>query len=157
MTSPIHRCRLGVFADYFQFYVWDPAASKQQAPEDWTDEDIANRAKAVPGVFVICPVRNMTVPVEFEIWEREPEVIYAEWQHVVVAPLRTEGLIEIHECTGGSLATFKVEAGEYSIRALYRGLNTLSEDGLDGKDFYRVQMWRATAPQMFKVIKSWKE
>ena len=127
MSTPRHRCRLRVFADYHQFYVWDPVSSGQHAPEDWSDQDVADRAKVVSGVVVICPARNMEVPVEVGIWDCEPQVIFDAWQHVIEAPLATAGLIEIHECTGGSHAIFSVEPGDYTVRALYRGLDTLSD------------------------------
>ena len=149
MSSPRHRCRLRVFADYYQFYAWDPQESRRQAPEHWSDQDVADRAKVVPGVVVICPVRNMEVPVEVGIWDSEPQVVFDAWQHVIEAPLATAGQIEIHECTGGSLACFTVEPGDYTVRALYRGLDTLSEDGLEGKDFYEVQIWRGRRTDFF--------
>jgi hypothetical protein len=154
MNLPRHRCRLAVFADYHQFYVWDPASSRQQAPEHWSDQDVANRAKIAPGVVVICPVRNMTVPVEVGIWDSEPQVIYNSWQHVIEAPLVTNSLIEIQECTGGALARFYVEQGDYTVRALFRGLNDLSEDGLEGKDFYEVQIWKSACAGL-RVIRRW--
>jgi len=100
MSSPLHRCRLGVFADYHQFYVWDPETSGRRAPEDWSEKDVADRAKVAPGVVVICPVRDMQVPVEVGIWDSEPQVIFDASQHVVEAPLTTTGRIEIDECTG---------------------------------------------------------
>ncbi len=64
MNRSRHRCRLAIFADYHQFYIWDPATSGQQVPVDWSDHDVANRVKVAPGVVVVCPVRQMTVPVE---------------------------------------------------------------------------------------------
>src|SRR5689334_3901140 len=76
------------------------------------------------------------------------------WQQVVEAPLATTALIEIHECTGGSLACFSVEPGDYTVRALYRGLDTLSEDGLEGEDFYEVQIWRSPCAG-FRVVRRW--
>ena len=154
MSMPRHRCRLAIFADYHQFYVWDPQKSGQKAPEDWSNQDVVNRAKTAAGVVVICPVRNMTVPVEVGIWDSEPQVIFDAWQHVIVAPLATGGLIEIHECTGGSHACFSVEPGDYTVRALYRGLDTLSEDGLEGKDFYEIQIWRSPCANL-QVIRQW--
>ena len=154
MSMPRHRCRLAIFADYHQFYVWDPQKFGQKAPEDWSNQDVVNRAKTAAGVVVICPVRNMTVPVEVGIWDSEPQVIFDAWQHVIVAPLATGGLIEIHECTGGSHACFSVEPGDYTIRALYRGLDTLSEDGLEGKDFYEIQIWRSPCANL-QVIRQW--
>ena len=155
MSAPRHRCRLAIFADYYQFYVWDPEESGRQAPEQWSEQDVADRVKAVPGVVVICPVRNMNVPVEVGIWDSEPQVIFDGWQHVIEAPLATKGLIEVHECTGGSHACFRVEPGDYTVRALYRGLDTLSVDGLDGKDFYEIQIWRSSCAGL-RVIRRWE-
>ena len=155
MTAPRHRCRLGIFADYHQFYVWDPETSGRHAPKDWSDQDVADRAKVAPGVVVICPVRNMEVPVEVGIWDAEPQVILDQWQHVVEAPLTTTGRIEIDECTGEPQAGFKVEPGDYTVRALYRDLDRLSEDGLEGKDFYEVQIWRSACAGL-RVIRRWE-
>ena len=155
MSISRHRCRLAIIADYHQFYVWDPEASGRHAPEDWSDYDIANRAKIMPGVVVVCPARHMTVPVEVGIWDSEPQVIFSVLQHVVEAPLVTKGMIEIHECTGGALACFNVEPGDYTVRALYRGLDKLSEDGLKGEDFYEIQIWKAPCPNL-RLIRRWE-
>jgi hypothetical protein len=43
-----------VFADYHQFYVWDGGVGAS-APEDWSEEDLANRAKMGEHVLVVCP------------------------------------------------------------------------------------------------------
>jgi len=155
MIAPRHRCRLAAFADYHQFYVWDPDGGRQQAPEHWSDQDVADRAKAVPGVVVICPIRNMTVAVEVGIWDSEPQVVFNAWQHAIEAPLNTSGRIEIHECTGGPQACFTAEPGDYTVRALYRGLDTLSEDGLEGKDFYEIQIWKSRCASL-RVIRRWE-
>jgi hypothetical protein len=155
MNAPRHRCRLAVSADYHQFYVWDPETSKQNAPEDWTDQDVSNRAKIAPGVVVICPIRDMTVPVEVGIWDSEPHVIFNNWQHVIEAPLVTNGVIEIEGCTSsGTHAHFTVEPGNYTVRGLYRGLNILSEDGLKGEDFYEIQIWKSPCVGL-RVIRQW--
>ena len=156
MSALRHRCRLSIFADYHQFYVWDPKKSARHAPEDWSNQDVINRAKVAPGVVVICPIRDMAVPVEIGIWDSEPQVIFGAWQHVIEAPLATTGLIEIHECTGGSHAYFSVEPGDYTVRGLYRGLDTLSEDGLEGKDFYEIQIWRSPCPDL-RVVRQWSD
>ena len=66
----------------------------------------------------------------------------------------TTGHIEIDECTGSPQARFTVEPGDYTIRALYRGLDKLSEDGLAGEDFYEIQIWRSPCAGL-RVIRRW--
>lgn len=96
----------------------------------------------------------MEVPVEISIWDIEPQVNYDEWQHVVEAPLVTTGRIEVDECTGGTQAGFSVEPGDYMVRALYRGLDKLSEDGLEGEDFYEIQIWKSQCAGL-RVVRRW--
>jgi hypothetical protein len=155
MSIPRHRCSLAIDIDYHQFYVWDTKMADVPFADKWSNQDIANRAKAMPGVVVICPVRDTTVPVEVEIWDLEPQVIFDAWQHVIEAPLATAGRIELHECTGGTLACFSVEPGDYTVRALYRGLDTVSEDGSEGKDSYLIQIWKSSFSDL-RVIRLWK-
>jgi hypothetical protein len=112
---------LQIFADYFQIYLAD--SIERQAPEMWTELDIENRAKIAPGMAIICPVRNMTVPVEISIWDTEPHFLLAHWQHVVEMPLSLEAdRLEIDECTGETLAHFAIPSGDYAVRALFRGI-----------------------------------
>lgn len=152
MNAPRHRCRLAVLAEYYQFYVQDPEA---QHAQDWTNEDVIARVKTMPGVVMISPVRDTEVPVEVGIWDSEPQVIFNAWQHVIEAPLVTAGRIEVQGCLDDSKACFSVEPGDYTVRVLYRGLDTVSEDGLDGKDFYQIQIWKQPCPTL-RVIRRWE-
>lgn len=156
MKVPRHRCRLSVLADYHQFYISDPKLSRQHAPENWSNDDISNRAKVEPGLVAICPVRNVRVPVEVGIWDSEPHVIFGAWQHVIEAPLETTGLIEVEGCLDQTNAHFSVEPGNYTVRGLFRGLDTLSEDGLEGNDFYEIQIWKSPCNGL-RVIRQWIE
>lgn len=154
--SPTHRVRLTVFADYHQFYIWDPILSDSQAPEEWSDQDVANRAKVADGVVVVCPLRNMCVPVEISFWKAEPAVSLAEWQHVVLCPLRVDGgTVRIHECTGAALAEFSVAPGDCAVRCLFNGLTTISDHGLEGSGFYSIQIWPRHLSGM-QLIKLWE-
>ena len=153
--KPIHRLSLKVFADYHQFYIWDPELSQRHAPEDYTQTDVENRVKIAEGVLVVQPVRNATVPVEISIWESEPAIHYAEWQHIALAPLSVpNGIIEIDECTGSPHAELTVVAGDYTARCLFKGLDTLSWNGLDGRDFYSIQLWPGKTDSL-QIIKRW--
>lgn len=139
--------------DYFQFYLWD--SDERPAPEIWTDDNVQDRMHVGPGVVVICPIRNMPVPVEISIWEAAPQVVFNLWQHVVEAPLTLEsGRLEVHECCGETKASFSVPAGDYVVRAMMRGLDTISEDGLKGDDFYEIQVWPGKLSEL-RVLRYW--
>ena len=135
--------RYSIFADYHQFFLWDHRVSPD-APTDYTEEDTTRRIKAAPFVVVIQPERNMDVPVEIEVTNAPPDLDLDAWDHVAEASLDVpSGRLELHECTGGSIDVLPVSAGTYRVRAYYGGLGTLSEDGLDGVDHYRIVLWLA--------------
>lgn len=150
------EAELEVFADYHQFYVWD-GGKDPQAPEDWSDEDVANRAKVAEHVFVVCPVRNMTVPVRVSFLNAEPALELECYDHVVQASVAVPtGQLQVCECTGGEVLAWKVEPGTYRVLALFSGLDTLSPDGLEGQDRYHVMLWPGAAVPL-KVLKQWSE
>ncbi len=132
-----------IFADYHQFYLWDHGTSPT-APTDYTDEDLQRRIKAAPFLVVIQPERNMDVPVQLDLRDAAPDEPLDAWDHVAEASLELpSGQLEIHECTGGSIDIIPLPPGSYRVRACFGGLGTLSEDGLDGEDHYRLTLWPA--------------
>lgn len=148
--------RYSVFADYHQFYLWDHELSPN-APVDYTEADIERRIKVAAHVVVIQPERNMDVPVDVEILEVAPVLTLSDWDHVAEASLELpSGRLEIHECTGGSIAILTVAPGSYRVRACYGGLGTLSEDGLDGDDHYRLTLWPAPFSEI-AILKQYRD
>ncbi|AWN54827.1 hypothetical protein [Methylobacterium sp. 17Sr1-1] len=132
-----------IVADYHQFYLWDHGTSPD-APTDFTDADVARRIKAAPHVVVVQPERNMEVPVEIEVVSDAPPLDLDRWDHVAEASLALpSGRLEIHECTGGSVDVVPVTPGTYRVRVEHGGLGTISPDGLDGQDQYRIVLWPA--------------
>lgn len=132
-----------VFADYFQFYLWD-GEIRPFPPTDYTDTDVERRVKTDSHLVVVLPARNMEVPVEFEVLDRESDPEIEKWDHVAEASLDLpSGKLEIHECTGGSIATVTVKPGVYRVRACFGSLNDISENGLYGNDHYRIEIWPA--------------
>lgn len=127
-----------LFADYHQFYLWDRSMNVW-APKDYADEDIERRLKAGPNVVVVQPERNMTVPAELEVYDGEPPYDPALWDHIAECSLELPtGQLDVHGCTGGSVARLEVEPGPYRVRSFHGGFETISWNGLDGKDLYRV-------------------
>jgi hypothetical protein len=150
----IETKQLEVFADYHQFYLWD-SAMKPEAPESYTDDDVRRRIKTGPNVVVIQTERDLDVPVTIEIHDSEPGVDVNAWDHVAEASLHLPcGHLQVHECTGGPIADFKVAPGWYRVRSMHGGFETIAPIGADGNDFYKVLLWPADAAEV-AVLKQW--
>jgi hypothetical protein len=155
MAAPLHSVAVDVFADYFQFYLWDKVAAPD-APTEWTDQDVATHLKADKHVVVVCPARNMKVAVVLEVHAAEPAYNPANWDHIAECSLELpSGQLELHECTGGSRANLPLAPGTYRVRAFLGSLDSLSPDGLRGDDHYRVVLWPAPFGPV-KVLKQWQ-
>ncbi|WP_265975712.1 hypothetical protein [Brucella intermedia] len=100
----------------------------------------------------------MTVPIRVEWHDKRPAIDRDSYQHVV----------ETHfDCPSGQLVLagltdydpaaprLSVKAGPLGVRASFSGLDTLSEDGLDGDDQYEVQLWPGAEPDGVRVLKAW--
>lgn len=149
------RYEIEVFADYFQFYLWDSGVNPE-APTDYRYPDLENRVKVETNVVAVCTVRNMTVPVELQIHDRDPWFDPDEWDHVVEAALDLPtGGLQVHECTGYPVLDLSIDPGIYRVRLLFAGLDSLSEDGLEGNDRYTVVLWTGSE-QGVCVRKQWR-
>lgn len=136
--------RYDIFADYFQFYLWDG----RYHPDDlgvFTDEECARHVKIAPHAIVIMPIRNMTVPVALDLRDTAPaEPDLTEWDHVVDVSLALpSGELELEGWQEEPIDRIAVAPGSYRVRLCLGGLDTLSEDGLDGDDHYRLTLWPA--------------
>lgn len=150
----MRRFQFDLFADYFQFYLQDESAEGNLG-DSWTEEAVARLLALAPGTVGVGTVRNMNVPVAVEMLDAEPDSDLASWDHVTECSLEVPtGLIVIAGCTDyfPDAARIEGEPGTYRARISYGSLDTLSDDGLDGNDHYRIQLWRATAiePRVLK-------
>lgn len=136
-------------ADYFQFSLEeesDLSDGSCGAPiaEGWTAQTVADMLVVVPHAIAVGTARYAIVPVTIELRDDAPPADnFDGWDHV------TECSIEIGigrlVVNGGDYwpdnARIPVPPGTYAVRILYGGLDTLSEDGLEGDDHYRVLLW----------------
>jgi len=150
----MRRFEYELFADYFQFDLQDEAADGNLG-EGWNEEAVARLLAIAPGTVGVGTVRNMNVPVTVEIHDAEPDSDVDSWDHVTECSLDVPtGRIVIAGCTDyfPDAARIGVTPGTYRARISYGSLDTLSNDGLDGRDHYRVQLWQgsATEPHVLK-------
>ena len=144
-----------LFADYFQFYLQDEAASGDLS-DAWTPEAVEQLLAVGPGVIGIGTVRNVDVPVEIEVAAGAPAGDVTGWDRVNECSIDVPtGRIVVAGCTDyfPEARRIAVPPGTYRARIYYGGLSTVSEDGLEGGDRYRVVLWReaASRPVTLKV------
>ena len=143
-----------ILADYYQFYLQDEKVDGNLS-DSW-DQDAFDRLLAMaPGIIGVGTVRNTTVPVVVEIHESEPTEDFDEWDHVNECSIEIEsGKILIAGCNDyfPDAARIEVEPGCYRARIYYGQLDSLSEDGLDGDDHYKIILWRAAYAEP-KILK----
>lgn len=141
----MRRFEYELLADYFQFYLQDESAEGNLG-ERWTEEAVARLLAVAPGAVGVGTVRNMNVPVTVEVLDAEPDSDLESWDHVTECSLEAPtGRIVIAGCTDyfPDAARIEVKPGTHRLRISYGSLQSLSEDGLDGDDRYRVQLWQA--------------
>lgn len=144
MAARVHR--LEVFADYHQFYVCD-GAELADTSLIWSDDTVERMLAVAPGLVAVGTARNMTVPVVLELLDAAPAGDFAEWERVIDCGLAVpSGRVAVAGCTDyfPDCPRFDVAAGDYRARVSYAGLDSLSEDGLEGEDRYRIQLWPGT-------------
>lgn len=146
-----------LFADYFQIYLRDEG--HPELPDLYTDEMIARHLMVGPHAVILHTVRNMTVPVAVEWHDARPGLDLDAFQHVAEAGF---------DCPSGRLVLagltdydpeaprLAVTAGPIGVRASLSGLDTLSDDGLEGEDSYLLQLWPGAGPDGVQVLKAWR-
>ena len=143
-----------LFADYFQFYLQDEKA-KGDLSDSWTEEATERLLAIAPETIGVGTVRNMNVPVFVEIQETEPTEDFDKWDHIVECSLNIpSGKIVIAGCTDyfPDAARMTVKPDCYRARIFYGGLDTLSENGLEGDDQYKIILWPALASDV-RILK----
>jgi hypothetical protein len=87
----------------------------------------------------------MTVPVVLRIYEDRPDIGDAGFARVNECTIDIEtGRLVIAGCSDHFPDAVRIglECGTYNALIGYKGLDYLSEDGLDGGDSYHIYLWR---------------
>ena len=136
-----------LFADYFQFYLQDEAVSGDLS-DAWTPDAVDRLLALAPGVIGVGSVRNMDVPVEVDVLAAPPVDDLSAWDRVNECTVSiNSGKAVIAGCTDyfPDAARIAIAPGVYCARIYYGDLPSVSADGLEGHDHYKIALW--TAPE----------
>lgn len=132
-------------ADYHQFYVQDEWSNP--ALEDVWSEEATNRMLATESGWIgVGTARETTVPVTVVVADDAPALDHTCDLAVEASIELPSGRLIVAGCTDyrPEAARISLSPGIYRLRATFRGLDTLSADGLDGDDRYEVALWSAS-------------
>ena len=140
---------LRVFADYHCFLVQDDLA-RPTPTEAWTEALLRDQIATAPGALGVGTARAMTVPVTVEVRATPPvDENTAAWDHITQAGLHIDSgriLVSMFD-NRPELPRIPIPPGTYTARVYTAGLNTLSPNGLDGEDRYRIVLWPGQVQQ----------
>ncbi|MGI4737509.1 MAG: hypothetical protein ACRYG7_20270 [Janthinobacterium lividum] len=153
--NPIQELNLELFTDYFQFYIQDEQAVGDLG-EDWTDEAVDRLLATTAGTIGVGTMRNMDAPVSIKLFDSEPSFIERDdIGQVNECDLEiTSGKAVIAGCTDyfPDAQRLDLTNGIYRARIYYSNLDKISEDGLDGEDYYEVHLWLTNKSQATNVL-----
>jgi hypothetical protein len=132
-----------LFADYFQFYLQDEQATGSLS-DSWSVEAVKRKLALAPGIIGVRTARNTTVPVTIVIGESAPNNELDVWDHMNDCTINvSSGRLVIAGCTDyfPEAARIVMPPGCYHARVYYGGQDTISENGLEGNDVYKVILW----------------
>lgn len=145
-----------IFADYNMFFLLaDTTTVPRVGPGLLTQLMTDLIAASPPGAVIVGTARRVTVPVTVDLRPDEPTKSEAAWDHIAEASIdTTSGVVRLVGDTSDpdNAATITVPQGAYRVRVYSAGFDTLSDDGLDGDDHYRLVLWPAPA-QPPRVVK----
>lgn len=149
--------KFSIFADYFQIYIETEATLDGEHGIIWSQKELDELIQVKKGGFVMGTVRDMTVPFHVSIFSTKPDIDYSNWEQI------NESYIEIQ---GGKLfigamleetKEIRLEDGTYQFYALYKNLNTISIDGLEGDDEYYLYLWKVDKAPIPLVVRALKQ
>ncbi|NIG56494.1 hypothetical protein [Chitinophaga sp. Cy-1792] len=135
---------LSVFADYNQIFVNDRSKVELYFPV-WSEMDYFAMLHNDANGVVISTLRNMEVEVFINVCAERPGMSNADWDQVVESYLfLPTGKLVVSGTTDFLQDSFQLDVpiGGYHMLVCFSGLNSISENGLDGNDQYHVFLWK---------------
>jgi hypothetical protein len=150
--------KFDIFADEYQFYLEDANPEGSSAsPMFWDEAAFRRRLAALGDIMAVGTVRSVDVPVEIAMRESTPGDDFEGWDHVVEGSLRvSSGKLVVRGTTDLPEIYIPVDPDTYRMRVYMGALGTGDGSGVEGEDYYRVEIWPAAFRQV-RVLKEWVE
>lgn len=143
---------------YSQIYLEDYLCGFHFHEEVWNDEEYSSMLCVGERFMILGTDRSIQVPFFIEILGQKPQLDLNHWDHVNECSIEiSSGLLVSGDFdTEGEMLRINLSKGIYQVFICYKGLGTISWDGVEGDDSYHVFMWQASTHIPKRVLKQWK-
>ncbi|MHC5256384.1 hypothetical protein ACYSUO_00745 [Streptomyces sp. UC4497] len=157
----LSRHELTVLADYSTLLIQDDDADLGEPELGWFDALAEDWINTAPGVVGIGAARPFNVPVTVDVRRAPPadDTELRQADHVTQAGLALPSgrlLISMQD-TSDKIPRIPLASGNYAVRTYSHGLDSVSEDGLEGEDHYHVVLWPTDEDHPAQVLKRYPE
>lgn len=155
------RAELQLVADYGQIHLFDQADATVDVSEEWTDQLLDLRIGSDPDeptLIGLGTARSAKVPFVLELLAQAPDQhVQQGWDHVVEASIESpSGVLVLNGPTAAKSKVIEIQVrpGSYRVRHHSGGLDTVSDDALDGDDHYGLLLWPEPyrEPEVIKAV-----
>ena len=143
---------------YSQIYIEDYTCSFHFHSHAWHDEEVESMLCVGRNFLILGTVSSIQVPFFFSVLKNEPEIDLSDWDHINKCSIEIESglLISGDFDTESEMLRISLDKGVYGVFVCYKGLNTISQDGLAGDDSYHVFLWPTAEHIPKQVVKTWR-
>ncbi len=142
---------------YHQIYIVDSSIDQNYYKYIWTNADIDSMLCVSRHFLIMATGGPLLVPFFATTYNEKPELDLSQYDHVVecslelLSGLRIFGEFDEEEYS----LSIDIKAGNYVVVACYKGLDSISFDGLEGDDSYHLFLWPSKERIPKKVLKQW--
>lgn len=142
---------------YSQIYLEDYSCGFHFHGEVWNDEERSSMLCVRKNFMIIGTVRSIQVPFYIEVLREQPKIDLKPWDHVNECSIEISSGLQISGDfdTEGEMLRIDLKKGIYGAIVCYKDLGTISWDGIEGDDSYRVFMWPTEESISKRVLKQW--
>lgn len=144
-----------IYPDYHQFYLIDNNVDPDFTGI-WTPNALKNMIGLKNGLVGISTARISNIPITLTVRDFAPAIELDKYDKINECSLNVpSGKIVVMGCTDyiPEAKRIIVNPGVYRLYIKYGNLDKISEDALEGEDFYEIDMWLENEEKDMVVIK----
>jgi hypothetical protein len=151
------KLRTDLTVAYSQIYAEDYSCTFHAHEVSWNDEEFRSMLCVGEKFMILGTAQSIHALFDIEILKGKPQIDLTSWDHVNECSIEIgSGLLVSGDCDAeGEMLKIDLPKGIYHAFVCYKGLGTISLNGLEGHDSYHVFMWPSLTHIPMRILKQW--